>query len=292
VFVSVFGTATPPVIEYTLSQMDELAKSVVERSVTVPGVQPKLSMSLVKATKEKADTRLTVVGALGGQYIFKPPSDRYPEMPENEHVTMRIAEAFGIRVVPSSLIRLASGELAYITKRIDRTESGEKIHMLDMYQITEAFDKYKGSMEKVGKALDTYSANTLLDKIFFFEMALFSFLTGNNDMHLKNFSMIEQAPGWGLAPAYDLLNVAIVLPESDEELALTLCGKKKKLKREHFVQLGEGMGLTSKQIQSSFKRMSKNRVRVADWIEKSFLSEEMKQEYLHLMNVRFTILRE
>lgn len=81
-------------------------------------------MSLVKAAKEKADSRLTVVGALGGMYIFKPPSDRFPEMPENEHVTMRIAEAFGIRVVPSSLIRLASGELSYITKRVDRTEPG------------------------------------------------------------------------------------------------------------------------------------------------------------------------
>jgi len=138
-----FGTATPPIIPYTIDQMAELAKSVVERSVAVPGVQPKLSMSLVKDTQEYADSRLTVVGALGGQYIFKPPSNQFAEMPENEHVTMRIAEAFGIRVVPSSLIKLASGELAYVTKRIDRTEKGEKIHMLDMFQITEAFDKYK-----------------------------------------------------------------------------------------------------------------------------------------------------
>lgn len=286
-----FGAPNPPVIEYTLSQMDELAKAVVERSVTVPGVQPKLSMTLVKAAKQKTDTRLTVVGALGGQYIFKPPSDRFREMPENEHVTMRIAEAFGIRVVPSSLIRLASGELAYITKRIDRTETGEKIHMLDMFQITEAFDKYKGSMEKVGKALDTYSANTLLDKIFFFELALFSFLTGNNDMHLKNFSMIEQAFGWGLAPAYDLLNVAIVLPEDDEELALTLGGKKKKLRWEQFEQLGKIMGLTSKQIQGSFKRMEKHRAKAAAWIERSFLSEAMKQKYLAMMEGRYKQLR-
>ncbi|MFZ1678860.1 MAG: HipA domain-containing protein, partial [Saprospiraceae bacterium] len=116
-----FGTTTPPVIEYSLNQMEELAKNVVERSVAVPGVQAKLSMTLVKATKEKSDVRLTVVGALGGQYIFKPPSDRFPEMPANEHVTMRIAESFGIQVVPSSLIRLASGELSYITKRVDRT---------------------------------------------------------------------------------------------------------------------------------------------------------------------------
>lgn len=167
-----FGTPTPPTIEYSLDQMDELAKKVVERSVAVPGVQPKLSMSLVRETKEKSDTRLTVVGALGGNFIFKPPSDRFRDMPVNEHVTTRTAQSFGIRVVPSSLIRLASGELSYITKRIDRKETGEKIHMIDMFQITEAFDKYRSSMEKIGKELDNYSDNTLLDKIFYFELAL------------------------------------------------------------------------------------------------------------------------
>ena len=164
-----FGTPSPPKIEYSLDQMDELAKNVVERSVAVPGVQAKLSMSLVKETKEKSDTRLTVVGALGGQYIFKPPSDKYPEMPENEHVTMRIAAAFGIKVVPSSLIRLLSGELSYITKRVDRTETDSKIHMIDMFQITEAFDKYRSSMEKVGKAIGLYSINPLLDKVIYLD---------------------------------------------------------------------------------------------------------------------------
>ena len=285
--VEFFGTPIPPVIEYSLDQMDELARSVVERSVAVPGVQPKLSMSLVKAAKEKAGSRLTVVGALGGMYIFKPPSDRFPGMPENEHVTMRIAEAFGIRVVPSSLIRLASGELAYITKRVDRTDPGEKIHMLDMYQITEAFDKYKGSMEKVGRALDSHSGNTLLDKVFYFELALFSFLTGNNDMHLKNFSMIEQSFGWGLAPAYDLLNVAIILPEDTEEMALTVAGKKKKLRRAHFEQFGKGMELTDRQIQGSFNRMIRNKDKALDWIERSFLSERMKSLYQETLEARY-----
>lgn len=282
-----FGTPTPPIIEYSLDQMSELAKSVVERSIAVPGVQPKLSMTLVQAAKNKTDSRLTVVGALGGQYIFKPPSDRFPEMPENEHVTMRIAEAFGIRVVPSSLVRLASGELSYITKRIDRSDSGEKIHMLDMFQITEAFDKYKGSLDRIGKALDRYSANTLLDKIFFLELVLFTFLTGNNDMHLKNFSMIEQAFGWGLAPAYDLLNVAIILAEDTEEMALTLAGKKRKLTREHFELLGQGMGLTDRQIKGSFKRMKKNRHQAQEWIGLSFLSEKMKKSYSEVLQARY-----
>ncbi|WP_239985632.1 MULTISPECIES: HipA domain-containing protein [Arenibacter] len=271
--------------------MSVLAKNVVERSVSVPGVQAKLSMTLVNETKGRSDYRLTVVGALGGQYIFKPPSDRFPEMPENEHVTMRIAESFGIRVVPASLIRLASGELSYITKRVDRTETGEKIHMIDMFQITEAFDKYKGSMEKVGKALHNYSSNTLLDKIFYFELALFSFLTGNNDMHLKNFSMMENASRWELAPAYDLLNVAILNPEDEEELALTLAGKKKKFKQEDFTQLGKGMGLNPKQIKNAFNRIIKNKPKAVEWINKSFLSAKMKESYLSILDNRYDIFK-
>ena len=287
-----FGTPTPPEIGYSLDQMDELAKNVVERSVAVPGVQPKLSMSLVVEATNKPEARLTVVGALGGHYIFKPPSDRFPGMPENEHLTMRMAEAFGIPVVPSSLIRLASGELSYLTKRIDRTETGEKVHMLDMFQITEAFDKYKSSMEKVGKALYIYSSNTLLDKTYFFDLAVFSFLTGNNDMHLKNFSMTETSSGWGLAPAYDLLNVAIVFPEDKEELALTLSGKKKKLRREYFEHLGEGLGLTSKQIKGTFNRMLKNKPKAFNLIDQSFLSKEMKAAYKVTLEERYEKLEQ
>ncbi len=285
-----FGTPSPPKIEYSLDQMDELAKNVVERSVAVPGVQAKLSMSLVKETKEKSDTRLAVVGALGGQYIFKPPSDKYPEMPENEHVTMRIAAAFGIKVVPSSLIRLLSGELSYITKRVDRTETDSKIHMIDMFQITEAFDKYRSSMEKVGKAIGLYSINPLLDKVIYLDLAIFSFLMGNNDMHLKNFSMIEGPSGWVLSPAYDLLNVAIINPDDKEELALTMNGKKRKLRREHFEQLGNDLGLTSKQIRGSFDRIIKNKSKAITWIDQSFLSDKMKKAYKDLLEIKYNQL--
>jgi len=282
-----FGISTPPVIEYSLDKMDELARAVVERSVSVPGVQAKLSMSLLKGIKGQLETRLTVVGALGGQYIFKPPSDSFPEMPQNEHLTMRMAEVFGIRVVSSSLIRLASGELSYITKRIDRKETGEKIHMIDMFQITEAFDKYKSSMEKVGKAINSYSDNTMLDKLIFFELTLFSFLTGNNDMHLKNFSMIERASGWVLSPAYDLLNASILNPDDTEELALTLSGKRKKLKRALFIQFAEELGLTDKQIKGVFKRFERNIPTAMKLIDRSFLSEEMRNAYKDVFETRF-----
>jgi serine/threonine-protein kinase HipA len=286
-----FGTKQQPLFEHSLKQMTELAKNVVERSVAVPGVQPKLSLSLIDDPIQDGNKgRLTVVGALGGNYIFKPPSYHFPEMPENEHATMRIAEAFEINVVKSSLIRLQSGELSYITKRIDRKDKGEKIHMLDMFQITEAFDKYKSSMEKIGKALNEYSDNTLLDKVYFLELAVFSFLTGNNDMHLKNFSMINTEDKWILAPAYDLLNVAIVNPEDTEELALTLEGKKKKIKWENFERLGKMLELNDKQIGGIKKRFLKNKSTAIQWIDNSFLSEEYKEKYKILLSERYTIL--
>ena len=284
-----FGTKKAPQLPYTLDQMSELAKEVVERSVTVPGVQAKLSMSLIKEAREK-NSRLTVVGALGGNFIFKPPNASYPEMPQNEHLTMRMAEAYGIKVVPSSLIRLQSGELSYITRRIDRTPDGKKIHMIDMFQITEAYDKYKSSMEKVGKAINAYSDHTLLDKLYFFELAIFSFLTGNNDMHLKNFSMIQTGYGWSLSPAYDLLNVAILNPDDKEELALTLEGRKKKLQREHFESMGKGLGLISKQLEGAFKRFLTYKETAFALIDASFLSEVMKLKYKEVMEERYTRL--
>ena len=287
-----FGVKTPPEFNYTLDQMAELAKNVVEHSITVPGVQPKLSLTLVKETLANGQHgRLTVVGALGGNYIFKPPSADYVEMPQNEHVTMRIANgAFGIQTVPSSLIRLRSGELGYITKRIDRTDKDEKIHMLDMFQILEAFDKYKGSMERVGRAINAYSSRTLLDQSYYFELAVFSYLSGNNDMHLKNFSMIRKDDDWVLAPAYDLLNVQIVNPKDEEELALTLGGKKRKLKREHFLGLAKGLGLTEKQVENTYKRFKQKKEAAFAWVDRSFLSEEFKKSYKSVMDSRYATI--
>lgn len=283
-----FGTENPPKVEYSIDEMAQLAKQVVERSVSVPGVQPKLSMSVLKSSH--SDQRLTVVGALGGNYIFKPPSEDYPEMPANEDLTMKMAELFNIDVVPHSLIRLASGELSYITKRIDRAENGSKIHMIDMFQILEAFDKYRGSMERIGKAIEQYADNTFLDILRFYELTLFSFLTGNNDMHLKNFSMIKTSYGWALSPAYDLLNVSIINPQDPEELALTIAGKKKKITRELLFDFGEGLSLSKKQINGAIKRFWDLKDEALILIKTSFLSEEMQNAYINLLKGRYEVL--
>lgn len=283
--LSFFGTKIPPQIPYSFNEMSELAKQVVKRSISVPGVQPKLSMSIMDTNN--SNKRLTVVGALGGNYIFKPPSKDFIEMPENEHLTMKMAQLFSIDVVPHSLVKLSSGELSYITKRIDRIKNGTKIHMIDMFQIVEAFDKYRGSMERIAKAINAYSANTLLDVLRFYEITIFSYLTGNNDMHYKNFSMIKTTNGWSLAPAYDLLNVRLVNPLDTEELALSIAGKKKKITKAILVNFGLEIGLTQKQINGVFKRFTKLKSEATNLISYSFLSTEMKKGYTKQLNENY-----
>lgn len=221
----IFGSEQPPEIDFSLDEIEKLALKVLGKSFSVTGVQPKLSLELTRS--EKGKKRLTIVGSWGN-YILKPPFSAYPEMPENEDLTMHLASSAGINTAEHSLIRLKSGELTYISKRFDRSKN-LKLHVEDMAQITGTLTerKYSGSMEKVGKAILKYSNFAGNDVIRFFELSLFCFLTGNSDMHLKNFSLItNQDDDVTLSPAYDLLSTALLLPEDKEELALPLNGKK------------------------------------------------------------------
>ena len=161
--------------------------------------------------------------------------------------------------------------------------------MLDMFQITEAFDKYKSSMEKVGKAVNEYSSNTLLDIVRLYEVTIFSYITGNNDMHLKNFSMILKGEDWVFSPAYDLLNVQLHLPEDKEETALTIGGKKSRLTKADFINLGLKFGLSERQIQNIFKRFMKAEDKMMELINISFLDEEQKKIYKDLLQQRIQL---
>ncbi|HTN69060.1 MAG TPA: HipA domain-containing protein, partial [Dysgonamonadaceae bacterium] len=156
----------------------------------------------------------------------------------------------------------------------------------------EAFDKYRGSMERIGKAIHAYADNTFLDVLRFYELTVFSYLTGNNDMHLKNFSMLKTSYGWALSPAYDLLNVAIVNPEDTEELALTIAGKRKKISRKILFDFGIGLGLSKKQIEGVFKRFMGLQEDAIDLIKMSFLSEEMQRNYIEILNNRYQVLKD
>ncbi len=287
----IFGVTIPPVLPYSENNMEELAAQVIQTQATVTGVQPKLSLHLASAEQPNLAKRFTIVG-MWGEYILKPASPHYPELPEVEDLTMHLASIAKIKVVPHSLIRLNSGNLAYITKRIDRVKQ-QKLQMEDMCQLTERLteDKYLGSHEQVAKAILKFSANPGLDVINFFELVLFSFLTGNADMHLKNFSLINQPTlGPVFSPAYDLVATALVNPADDEDLALTLNGKKKKIKRNDFISAFTTIGLEEKQQENIFKKMEKTKTSWLEFIDISFLSNDLKTAYKNLIQERFSRL--
>jgi len=284
----IFDQPVPPELPYTEAQMADLALKVVQTQVTVTGVQAKLSLHLESPEGRRLPKRFTLVGLWGG-YILKPPTGHYPQLPEVEDLTMHLARLARISVVPHSLIRLQSGSLAYITKRIDRVKAG-KLHMEDMCQLTERLteDKYHGSCEQVAKAILKYSRNPGLDVINYFEQVLFSFLTGNADMHLKNFSLIK-IPGTGhvLSPAYDLVATALVNPEDKEDLALTLNGKKKKITRNDFITAFRTLNIDPKQQENIFRKMMNAKAGWMDFIGISFLSNDFKERLMNIIEQRF-----
>ncbi|MDE5686040.1 MAG: HipA domain-containing protein [Paramuribaculum sp.] len=275
----IFESTTVPVLPYTRDNIKELAREIVSARTTVTGVQAKLSLDIARGHAGEPQ-RFTIVG-LWGRFILKPQTDRFANLPENEDLTMHMAEVVGIRTVPHSLIRFADGELCYITRRVDRTKKGDKIAMEDMCQLSERLteDKYKGSYERIAKLIKQYSAAPLLDVVNFWEVVLFSWLTGNADMHLKNFSLYRPADNYMLTPAYDLLSTSIVIPNDDEELALTLNGKKKRIKRSDFETSMRGSGMDEKAIANLFKKFFKVIPKWYDLIEESFLSEDAKSDY-------------
>ena len=284
-----FGDSVPPTLNYSHDEMDSLAAAIIQSQTTLTGVQPKISLHL---NQHEGSKRLTVAGLWGG-YIFKPQTELYPHLPELEDVTMHLAEESKLAVVPHSLIRLRDGELGYITRRIDRKADGTKIAMEDMCQLTERPTeyKYRSSYEQIAKAIRKFSSVPDLDVMQYYELVLFCYLTGNNDMHLKNFSIYQPNAGeYRLAPAYDLLNVAIVNPKDTEELALTLNGKRRKLTRHDFETAMLSSGLNEKVVSNIFRKFLRIYPQWEATIRNSFLPADLQEAYWQLIQQRILII--
>ena len=282
----IFGSTTAPRLPYSMDKIAELAEQVIRSQSVVTGVQPKLSLD-IEQQAPGVPQRFTLVG-LWGRYILKPQTTRFRSLPELEDLTMHLAEEAKIATVPHSLIRFEDGALCYITRRIDRGANGEKYSMEDMCQLTERLTehKYKGSYEQIAKAIDKFSSTSKLDIVNFWEQVIFSWIVGNADMHLKNFSLYAPLSGeYNLTPAYDLLSTALVMPEDTEELelALTLNGKKRKIKREDFLLSMQKSGLGDKVIGNITRKFTRILPKWIAMIEVSFLPEDMKHDYMALI---------
>jgi len=284
-----FGSQTPPLVDLDMKRIKELAVEALGKSISVPGVQPKLSLDF--KGKGGKENRLTIVG-LWGKFILKPPFEDYPEMPELEDLTMHLSELLNINTAEHSLVKLKSGELAYMSKRFDRTKKG-KFHVEDMAQLTGTLteNKYRSSMEKVGKVILKYSSYPGIDAIRLFELTLFSFITGNSDMHLKNFSLIRNEDDEiMMSPAYDLLSTKLLLPKDKEELALSLNDKKNNFRKKDFDLFASQLGINEAALRRIYEKFGNAFLELNKLINKSFLSKELKEKYIALMNERRKVI--
>lgn len=272
--IKTFGLKQMPTIDLDGKKLITYAKIIIGANTAITGVQPKLSLWL---DESKKSIRFTVIDDKSN-YIIKPQSETYQSLPENEDLCMHLAEIFGIETAKHSLIRLPNGELAYITQRFDR-KNENKLSCEDLCQLSETLTehKYRGSYEKTGKIIKQFSTQSGLDTLHFFELVVFSFLSGNADMHLKNFSMFEKTEGqFSLCPAYDLISTMLVIKNEPEQMALTLNGRKNRISKKDLEALATNLSITQKQVENSFHSFSEKLTTAIWWIENSFLPKEQK----------------
>ena len=284
-----FGSETAPILPYTRDNMSELARQVIRTSSSVTGVQAKMSLDVNRGGKNEP-TKFTIVG-LWGKYIFKPQSAKYPCLPELEDLTMKMAEVARIHTARHTLIRLADGELGYLTLRMDRGRKGEKISMLDMCQLTNRLTehKYYGTYQQLADTVKKFSSAPMLDVQRFWEVVLFSWITGNSDMHCKNFSLIDIGKGkYVLAPAYDLLAVILADPADTEEMAMSFSvgGAKNGFNRNTFMTAFTQSGIPTAIAEKMIERMKGNLPKWEELINRSFLPDIMKSSYILLLKKR------
>lgn len=287
-----FGTATLPEIKIDEDTLTALALENTGKGVTVPGVQKKLSLHLLSDT---VSPRLTLVDYPTG-YILKPQVADFEALPQAEHLVMSMADATGIATVPHALI-CQNGEIAYLTKRIDRRfgkNSVELLAMEDFCQLDRRLteDKYRGSYERCAKVIQQYSSRKQLDLSELFLRLVFSYVVGNSDMHLKNFSLIEPEVGSGryvLSAAYDLLPVNVVMPEDTEEFALAMNGKKQNLRKKDFMVFADACGIQKNAAEKMIAKVLSMKERYLLLCEESLLPDHLKQRFAALMEKRCSI---
>lgn len=288
-----FTTSSIPKLEINEATLEAIALESTSKGMTVPGVQKKLSLHL---DLDNHTPRLTLVNYPAG-YILKPQVDEFKCLPEAEHLVMCMADATGISTVPHALIGSRDNP-AYITKRIDRMIGKSETKMLAMEDFCQldlrvTADKYKGSYERCAKVIRKYSSNVGLDLAELFMRIVFSFMVGNSDMHLKNFSLIETEEAsntYVLSPAYDLLPMNVIMPEDTEEFALALNGKKTHIRKKDFLIYAEQCGISKKSAEKMIYKIISMKSDYLKMCNSSLLPDYMKNRFTELIERRCMIL--
>ena len=273
-------------LPYTAAELRQEAANRAKK-LSIQGVQPKLSAAISVVEQE-----FKIVDQFG-TYIIKPQNDLFPELPQNEDVTIKMAKAFGLDVPFHGMLYAKDGSLSYFIKRFDRYGKGKKIATEDFAQLTgnTRDTKYRFTMEKLVPVIDEFCSFPAIEKADFFKRVLFCYVTGNEDMHLKNFSLITKNGKTTLTPIYDFLNSSIVIKNPEEEIALTLKGKKSNLKATDFIDYyaKERLQLNEKTVVTILEQMENAIPKWKELLEISFLSDEMKEKYLELLKYKLNL---
>ncbi|HPR73598.1 MAG TPA: HipA domain-containing protein [Bacteroidales bacterium] len=274
-------------LEYTAEEQRKEAFNRASK-MSIQGIQPKLSAKL-NIKEEKFDIVDT-----GGRYILKPQHQYFPEMPENEDLTMKLANEVGLEIPLHGLIWSKDNTLTYFIKRFDRKGQNDKVPVEDFAQLAglNRDTKYEYSMEEVVSLINRFCTFPVIEKLVLFKLVMFNYLIGNEDQHLKNFSVITEDGKVKLSPCYDLLNTTIEYKKPDEEIALPLKGEKKHLTYNMLVKYYglEKCELTTKSIDKVLETLSSAIPVWKSIINSSFLSKGMKEKYLELLEIRLNNL--
>ena len=272
-----FKASKLPIIEFALGDVSLKAQKSAGK-LSISGVQPKLSLKLDK----KNNSLISV--AEGGEYILKPQTAAFPNIPENEQCCMDIAAELKIAVPLHCLLPLKDKSWAYIVKRFDR-ESGVKIHQEEFFQILESRDKYQGSVEQIGRTLKEISTAPGYDAQLFFERVVFNFIIGNGDAHLKNYSIAyKDKETIRLTPAYDIVCSKLVIPD-EEDSALSINGKKNELKRDDFDKLAEYLNIP---IRIRYEKFAKSLILMETIIKNSKIKPEIQERFITIIKERLS----
>lgn len=278
-----FGVRWAPHLDLSLEDFPRVAQEMAGK-MSISGVQPKIIMELDHKTKTLQPA------PSGGSFVVKPQNNIFPDLPQNEDLGMHLAALYGISVPPHGLIKAKDGSFAYLIKRFDRTREDIKLAVEDFTQILETTNKYSLSYEQIGNAILRLCTNKFLDLQRYFERLLFCWVIGNGDMHLKNFSLMTNPEGEVLlAPAYDLLSSKLVIP-GEEDLAISMRGKKNKIKRKDFLEFALEQGLNQKAVENSIQRLLGLQGDFFQWTNSSFLPKEQKIRLTKIIKERFSRL--
>lgn len=220
------------------------------QKLSLSGYQHKLQVSIID----------NVIKEEYGDFILKPNSERFWDLPINEHLNVSFMKEFGFEVPFNAIVyEEYNKEYHYLIKRFDIDENGNKLPQISLNALMQDKDKYAETIESISTFLKDRLDST--QKMQFLKFIYANALLYNNDLHKKNIGFIFKGNKLQLSPVYDILNIYAIKPTSKleklgkEQCALSIKGHIDGIQISYFKQSCENLGLDFKEVQINLKEI-------------------------------------